>query len=101
MFWVILRPLGGVCRGSLITMTCFSRLKGLETQPWLGLCNLFISFQAGLCELIHGGWAKEAGEGSKQTYRKRTKQHRSAAPCFGVGAGAGEDGAGNEALGLA
>lgn len=42
-------------------MPCFSLLNGLETQPWLGLCTLFISFQARLCELIHGGWVKEAG----------------------------------------
>lgn len=42
-------------------MLWFSLLKGLETQPWPGLCNLFISFQARLCELIHGGWGKEAG----------------------------------------
>ena len=92
MFWVILRPLGGVCRGSLITMTCFSRLKGLETQPWLGLCDLFISFQAGLCELIHGGWAEEAGEGSRHPCRKQTKQHRSAAPCSGWEQGPGRRG---------
>ena len=75
-------------------MTCFSRLKGLETQPWPGLCNLFISFQGGLCELIHGGWAEEAGEGSKHTYRKQTNKQGWAAPCFGVGAGAGKTGAG-------
>ena len=53
-------------------MPCFSLLKGLETQPWLDLCNLFISFQAGLCKLFHEGRAKEAGEGSKHTYRKQT-----------------------------
>lgn len=53
-------------------MPCFSLLKGLETQPRLDLCNLFISFQAGLCKLFHEGWAKEAGEGSKHTYRKQT-----------------------------
>lgn len=81
-------------------MTCFSWLKGLETQPWLGLCNLFISFQAGLCELIHGGWAEEAGEGSKHKYRKQTKQQGSAAPCFGVGAGAGKTGRGMKLWGL-
>ena len=53
-------------------MPCFSLLKALETQPWLDLCNLFISFQAGLCKLFHEGRAKEAGEGSKHTYRKQT-----------------------------
>lgn len=82
-------PLGRACRGSLITMTCFSWLKGLETQRWPGLCDLFISLQGGLCGLIRGGWAEEAGEGSKHTYRKQTKQTRWAAHCFGAGAGAG------------
>lgn len=52
-------------------MPCFSLLKRLETQPWLGLCNLFISFQAGLCKLIHGGWAKEAGEANRRTENKQ------------------------------
>ena len=71
-------------------MNCFSRLKGLETQHWPGLCNLFISFQGGLCELIHGGRAEEAGEGSKHTYRKQTKKQGWAAPASG-GSGGGED----------
>lgn len=35
-------------------MPRFSLLKGSEAQPWLGLCDLFISFQARLCKLIHG-----------------------------------------------
>lgn len=82
-------------------MTCFSRLKGLETQHWPGLCNLFISFQGGLCELIHGGRAEEAGEGSKHTYRKQTKKQGWAAPASGGSRGGEDRGRGNEALGLA
>ena len=72
-------------------MTCFSRLKGLETQRWPGLCNLFISFQGRLCELIHGGWAEEAGEGSKHMYRKQTKQTRLGSPLLRGGSRGGED----------
>lgn len=55
-------------------MPCFSLLKGLETQPWLDLCDLFISFQAGLCKLIHRGWAKEAREAGEANTRTENEQ---------------------------
>lgn len=75
--------------GSPITMPCFSLLKGLEPRPWLGLCNLFISFQAGLCKLIHGGGGEEAGEA---TTVQKTNNAGSAAPCPGGGGGCGGSG---------
>lgn len=51
-------------------MPCFSLLKGLETQPWLGLCALFISFQARLCKLIQS--LGEGSQGEKQTQGQKT-----------------------------
>lgn len=64
--------------------------KGLETQRWPGLCNLFISSQRRAhCEssFMEDGQRKLGREAN--TLQKANKTNKLRSPCFGVGAGAG------------